>query len=281
MLEKKVVAFFLCFFILVQLFGLYLGNGLIALINSGEVAPAFENPNSVTNSLFLFVYIIVATAVLLVAIRYIKSIIRIIEAIVVFTASYFTFFILFPQSFILDVAAAIAFSLWRIFRPGVLIQNLTIALTIPAIGALLGTSLGILPSLIFIVLLAAYDFVSVFITKHMIYLAKEVMSRPSAFALSLPYKFKKPVVIQRGNEKIRKKFHVFQLGSGDLAIPLMFAVSVMTSYGIVRALVTVIGSCISFFFMFYFFTKKPRALPAIPIICAGTMAGFIISMMFF
>jgi len=279
--EKKVVLFFLTFFLLVQLFGIYLGNGYLNLIKSGEAQPAFENPENIGNSLFLFLYIIAATIAIILVVKYIRVLIRVIETVAVFSATFLTFYILFPQTIFLGFVMALILNIWRVFRPNSLNQNLTIVLAIPSIGALIGASLGILPSLIFIILLSVYDFVSVFITKHMIYMAKEVTRRPSAFALSMPYKFKKPITFKVGKEKIKKRFHVFHLGSGDMVIPLMFAVSVLAAYGLVQALITVLGSAISFFLMLYFFTKKPQALPAIPIISSGTLAGFLISILFF
>ena len=281
MTEKKVVLFFLTFFLLVQLFGIYLGNGYLNLIKSGEAQPAFENPENIGNSLFLFLYIIAATIAIILVVKYIRVLIRVIETVAVFSATFLTFYILFPQTIFLGFVMALILNIWRVFRPNSLNQNLTIVLAIPSIGALIGASLGILPSLIFIILLSVYDFVSVFITKHMIYMAKEVTRRPSAFALSMPYKFKKPITFKVGKEKIKKRFHVFHLGSGDMVIPLMFAVSVLAAYGLVQALITVLGSAISFFLMLYFFTKKPQALPAIPIISSGTLAGFLISILFF
>lgn len=279
MAEKKVVLFFLGFFLLVQLFGIYLGNGYLNLIKSGEAEPAFENPENIGNSLFLFLYIIAATIGIIIVVRYIRNFIRVVEVVAVFTSTFLTFYILFPQSLLLGLAMALILNVWRIFKPSTLNQNLTIVLAIPSIGALIGTSLGVLPSLVFIVLLSIYDFVSVFITKHMIYMAKEVTKKPSVFALSMPYKFKKPLTFKIGKEKIKKRFHVFHLGSGDMVIPLMFAVSVLAAYGLAQALLTVLGSTVSFFLMMYFFTKRPEALPAIPIISAGTLAGFLISIL--
>lgn len=274
-----VIVFFVSFFLIVQIFGLYLGNGYLNLINTGQAEPAFSNPENIGNSLFLFGYIIAATIAIIIIVRYVKFFIRIVEVVAVFAGTFLTFYILFPQNILVDFVLALILNVWRIMRPSGLLQNLSLALVIPSIGALIGTSLGVIPSLLFIVLLSIYDFISVFITKHMIYMAKEITKRPSAFALSMPYKFKKLKTIVSGKRELKKKLHVFQLGSGDMVIPLMFAVSVLSTYGFIQALITVIGSAVSFFFMLYFFTKKPRPLPAIPIICAGTLAGFLISVL--
>ncbi|HKZ45576.1 MAG TPA: presenilin family intramembrane aspartyl protease, partial [archaeon] len=210
--EKMVVTFFVSFFLIVQLFGLYLGNGYLNLIKAGQAEPAFENPESIGNSLFLFGYIIAATIGIILIVKYVKFFIRVLEVVAVFAGTLLTFYILFPQNILVDFVLALILNVWRIFRPSSLLQNLSLALVIPSIGALIGTSLGVIPSLIFIVLLSIYDFVSVFITKHMIYMAKEITKRPSAFALSMPYKFKKLKTFVHGKRELKKKLHVFQLG---------------------------------------------------------------------
>jgi len=278
---KKIVSFFFGFFLLVQFFGLYIGNEYITLLKTDpDVKPIFPNPERPENSIFLFLYILLTTGLIILVIKYKRSLLRVIEVVAVFSATLVTFDFLFPSEiFYLSFLLAVVLNAWRILRPNPVIQNLVIALSIPSIGALIGASLGILPSLIFIVLLSVYDFVSVFITKHMVHIAKEVTKFPSAFALSLPHKFKKPVVFKVGKEKIKKKIHTFHLGSGDMVIPLMFAVSVLAAYSLANALLTVVGSAVAFFSMLYFFTKKPQALPAIPLISSGTLAGFLISLL--
>jgi len=67
---------------------------------------------------------------------------------------------------------AIALTLWKVFRPTILNQNIAAMISGAGVGALLGASFGIVPSLLFLIILCVYDFVSVFITKHMITLAK-------------------------------------------------------------------------------------------------------------
>ena len=278
-MEKNIIFFFFGFFLIVQLFGLYLGNSYLYLMNIGEIEPIFPEPEKAENSLILFLYIISTTAIIILIIKYRSKLLKVIEIIAAFSAILMTIYLLFPSgNFYLIFLLVLILNFWRILRPSYLIQNLTIILAVPAIGALLGANLGILASLLFIVLLSIYDFVSVFITKHMIFIAKEVTKFPSVFALSMPYKFKKPVVFKVGKKRIKKKFHTFQLGSGDLAIPLVLSVSTLATYSLGHALLTVLGSAISFFLLLYFFTKKPQALPAIPLISVGTIAGFLVSL---
>ncbi len=97
-----------------------------------------------------------------------------------------------------------------------------------------------------------------------------------AFTISAPHKFKKATYI--GIKKAKKKFHVFQLGVGDIVIPLIFSISLLRRFTVINSLFTIIGSTIALLLLIYYISKKPRPLPALPFISLGTLSGFIISM---
>ena len=267
-------------FLITQLLGLYVGIQYLGLIEYGEIPPVFENPNSLGNPLLLFIYMMISTAVILLLIRFWKPSIRGLEAFVVFFSSWLTFDFIFPVaiSYVsLGLIMAIALTAWKFFRPTILNQNVAAIISGAGVGALLGASFGIVPSLVFLVILCTYDFVSVFITKHMITLAKALTKTPTAFTIASPHKFEKPVRI--GLKGVKKKFHVFQLGVGDMVIPLMFSISLLRNFSIASSLITMIGSTIALLFLIYFMSKKPRPLPALPFISLGTLTGFIVSML--
>jgi presenilin-like A22 family membrane protease len=283
--EKFVALFFIAIFLLVQTLGLYIGSQYIALIKSGQAQPIFENPQSAENSLLLIVYILAGTGLMILAIKYWKFLIRIIEAVAICFASFVTFVFLIPlEIFYVPVGLilAIVLTAWKMLRPSVLSQNLSLIFSVTGAGAIIGASLGILPSLILIILISVYDFIAVFVTKHMVYIAKEIVKTPTAFTLAFPYKFKKPVQFVAEGKKFKKKFHVFQLGGGDLAIPLMFSVSVLSSFSFFQAFLSAIGSAAALGLLIYFSSKTPgRALPALPFISAGTILGFLVSILIF
>ncbi|MEM5882735.1 MAG: presenilin family intramembrane aspartyl protease [Candidatus Aenigmatarchaeota archaeon] len=280
---KKVVLFFAGIFLLTQILGLYIGNEYIQLIKTGEAEPAFENPESVENSILLIFYMLLMTGLIILIIKYRKTLIRVLEAVAVFFASMITFDFLFPVVILfVPVSLILAFILttWKILRPSVLNQNLAIIFSVAGAGAVIGASLGVLPVLVFIALIAIYDFISVFLTKHMVYIAKEITKTPTAFTAAFPYKFEKPKKIVVKGRKITKKFHVFQLGGGDIALPLIFSVSVLRSFGLTQAIFSVVGASISLSILVYYATKKPgKALPGIPWISCGMLSFFIISML--
>jgi presenilin-like A22 family membrane protease len=270
----------IAFFIITQALGLYVGSQYLGLIKTGEVPPALENPESVNTSFYLFGNIIVMTVVILVLIRIRKSTIRILEAFVIFMASWFTFDILVPLDIwylSLGFFLALILTAWKMLKPTIINQDIAAIISGAGVGALLGSSLGILPSIVFILILSVYDFISVFITKHMIKMAKALTERPTAFTVAVPHKFKKLTYVASKGRK--EKIHIFQLGVGDMVIPLMFSVSVLNKFSLMNAVASVIGSTLALFFLIYFMSKKPQPMPALPFIAFGTFAGFLISLL--
>jgi presenilin-like A22 family membrane protease len=276
----KTVFTIVTIYLLTQLIGLYVGYQYLGGIESGDFVSTFENPDNINNSLMLFVYIIVSTAGILVVVKFWKPSIRVLEALVVFLSSWITFDFIIPIGiwiFSLGFLMAIALTIWKALRPTVLNQNVAAIFSGAGAGGLLGASFGFVPSLVFLVLLCIYDFVSVFITKHMISLAKELTKRPMAFTIASPHKFKKAKFV--GISKTKKKIHVFQLGVGDIVIPLMFSISLLRNLTIINSLFSILGSTIALILLIYYMTKKPMPLPALPFITVGTLSGFLISIL--
>jgi presenilin-like A22 family membrane protease len=269
-------------FLIIQILGLYIGYIYNQAIKAEEL-PAPEiipgvSSESVENSFYLFGYIIITTIGILLVIKVRKSFLRGIEAIVVFIASWFTFDFLIPipvGDLSIGFFLALILTAWKVFRPSILNQDIAAIFSGAGVGALLGTSLGILPSIIFIIILSAYDFVSVFITKHMVKMAKAIIERPMAFTIAAPHQFKKATYVPVKGSK--KKVHIFQLGLGDVIIPLMFSVSILSKYTIMNSIITMVGSLAGLLFLIFYITRKPQALPALPFISLGTLAAFVIS----
>jgi presenilin-like A22 family membrane protease len=293
-----------------QIIGLYVGNEYVETINqaieSGELEKRPEiipgvSPESAENSIFLFGYIIFTTLVILLIIKFKKSILRGVEAFIVFVSSWITFLFLIPfpiqiiwENFIdfllsplgsmgfilfnvltLNSLFALILTAWKVFRPSIISQDVAAIFSGSGAGALLGASLGIVPCIIFMMILSVYDFVSVFITKHMVNMAKAITERPMAFTIAAPHKFKKPKYIPI--KKTKKKIHVFQLGLGDIVIPLMFSVSILNKFTIFHSIISIIGSLIGLLLLTFYITRKPQALPALPFVCSGALAGYLVS----
>ncbi len=303
----KSIVVIILIFLIIQALGLYIGSKYIELIRIGEVVTPEVIPGVSSEapeiSIYIFVYIIAVTVLILFIIKVKKSILRGLEAFVIFVPSWIiTFPILIPfpiqniwNNFIehmlsplgslgqiffialsLDFLFALALTVWKFLRPTIFSQNVAAIFSGSGVGALLGLSLGIVPCIIFMMILSVYDFVSVFITKHMVSMAKAITERPMAFTIAAPHEFKKAKYVPTKNAK--QKVHIFQLGLGDIIIPLMFSVSIMNRFTIFNSIAAVIGSMIALIVLTMIITRKPMALPALPFVCAGALAGYIVSL---
>jgi presenilin-like A22 family membrane protease len=268
-------------FLSVQALGLFTGSEYIKAIEAGIAQPLVENPQDVSNSALIFLYILAVTGLVILIIKFKKALLLALEAVAIFFTSWIVFSALTPFDNTGIVALLLAFALTAIkeWKPTILTQNIALVFSTAGAGGVLGASLGILPVLIFMLLLACYDFFAVFISKHMVYMAKAITEKPMAFTAALPCDFGKPRKLASGKGTIRTR--VFQLGGGDLVIPLMFSVAVLNYYTLQHALITTAGAFIALLALFAFVIRKPGiALPALPPVCAGACIAFAASVLF-
>lgn len=211
-MNKKLIAQLIVIFLITQILGLFVASTLIK--EEVQATIVTENKEDPINSLALIAYILVVTAILLVLIKFFKDIgalFKVIESLAVFGTSFIVFSAF--TSFLLPVlilSIALVASRW-IYSKNVLLRNLASIISIAGAGSLLGVSLNPFPIIIFISLLSLYDLIAVFKTKHMITLAKNLSGKNLAFTVAMP-----------------TKEHQFELGTGDLVIPLVFSSSVLS-----------------------------------------------------
>lgn len=255
-MQKSLGIQLIALFLITQIIGLGTASTLIK--EEVHATIITENPEDIENAIGLFVYILVFTAFFLVAITFIKRrriFIKLFETIAVFGASLIVFYSFIPA--VAFMFAILLIALRKVLYKSIWVKNIATMLAVAGVGALLGVSLGVLPVLLFIVLLAVYDIVAVFGTKHMVTMAKAITKENLAFTYSLP-----------------TKKHVFQLGSGDMVIPLTFAVTVMNA-GVARGLVfpeqfippggILVASLVGLLLTLEIAAKKRIALPALPL----------------
>jgi presenilin-like A22 family membrane protease len=276
---------FVSIFLAVQLLGLYIGAIYYEAIQVGMLQPLVDNPQDISNSIYLFLYMLTATAIIILILKFRKNLLKIIEIFILFMSSWITFSFLFPIAIWyidLGLILSIILVLYKLLKHNFLINTLSIIFSLSGVGALLGASLGILPSILFILIVSIYDFISVFLTKHMIFMAKSIVRRPTIFTLSIPSNLNVKLNESKNYGKKLSKVGVFNLGSGDIALPLIFLVSVLNNYGLKYALFSLVGVTIMLFLLLNWRIKeaaiKPRALPAMPFLTVGLFLGFLISL---
>lgn len=220
-----------------------------------------ENPSEPGNALFFFAYAVGASVVLLLLLKYYKgkNLFLIIEYLLtfatveLFASLYFSEF----NSLLLGVAALSVRVLFPKTRFFLLLYSTAV------VGALLGASFDLQPAVLLASLLAGYDVVAVFWSKHMITLAKNLEKRGAAFALQL----------KRGKESV-------QLGTGDVAIPAMIAVSGLRLAGkatgfdaFLPGVFALAGSLAGLALVIFVLERKKGYWPALPPIVFGALAG--------
>jgi presenilin-like A22 family membrane protease len=158
---------------------------------------AVDNPGDPTNSVAYLLVILVATALMLAAIRFDLG--AVIRLLVVASAAYISLFVLrlFVPPVVttsvgglsvnvlaVGVALALGVALW-VYPEWYVIDAAGVLMGAGA-AALFGISFGLLPALVLLVGLAIYDAISVYGTEHMLTLASGVMDLKVPIVLVVP-----------------------------------------------------------------------------------------------
>jgi presenilin-like A22 family membrane protease len=164
---------------------------------------------------------------------------------------------------------------WWIKRPIVLNQNLLIIFSLAGIGASLGLSLKPESVILILIVLSVYDVIAVYKTKHMVKIAKDMIEAGTILGLVFPFE---PIGLLRSTKEIKPgegKFLV--LGGGDVALPLIFSVSLI-KIGIWKSFLVAFFSLLGLFanFLLFIFQKERRAIPALPLISLFSIVGYFI-----
>ncbi|HSD12427.1 MAG TPA: presenilin family intramembrane aspartyl protease [Patescibacteria group bacterium] len=157
----------------------------------------------------------------------------------------------------------------------VLVFDLLLVLGCAGIAETLGASMSPVGTAIILTILAAYDIVAVYVTKHMVAMAETLLRRRVFFAMILPERpdgFLLPTAEARPGEGF-----VF-LGTGDVILPALLVVSV-SRLSVPAAVITAVGALLGAAALHVLFLsqKVRRPMPALPPIAAGALLGFVAS----
>lgn len=252
---KTPTVFFLLtvFFIVTQILGIYIASVLIGLDINTQLFS--ENVNDISNGVYLFFLILFMTGIILIILKLKKksNFLWIIEGISVFATGIIFFGAFFPNDDLIAlILTLILMTIRYLNKENLWIKNIVSVIAISAAGALIGISIGVIPVLLFILILSVYDLIAVFKTKHMVTLGSAVIKKNFAFTVSIP-----------------TKKHKFELGNGDLIIPLVVATSIMANGFFLNnyfvAALSLIASFVGLSLTIYILTTKKIPLPALPL----------------
>ncbi len=288
--------------IVVMLVVAELGAVLIGPLMHQAGIVAFEDPGSAANPLIFLVLLLGFTALLLVLIR--MGMRRVIRAIVLLSIglSFVYIFIALLGAVTTDprivlggaaLLGAAAVILLHSYPEWYVIDVLGLLLA-AGVAAIFGTSLGVLPVLLLLVLLAVYDALSVYRTRHMIALAEGVLEQRAPILFIVPkergYSFIRdgvgpvdtvPADEQRPARDEGTGRSALLIGMGDLIMPAILVVSAntfITAPGLgflnAPALGAIVGSVAGLLLLLRF-VDKGRAHAGLPPLNGGAILGFL------
>lgn len=252
---------------------------------------AFEDPESVANPLIFIGMLLVFTLVLLLLIRMGG---RRFISVFIGISIFLTFVYIFSALSLLAlgpttaaaagtlIGAVAATALLYLYPEWYVIDTLGVLIS-AGVASIFGISLAVLPVLVLLVLLAVYDAISVYRTKHMITLAEGVLETKSPIMVVVPkrmdYSFRREGLnIAEGEER-----GAFVMGMGDLIMP---SILVASSHAFVDApavfwvlsaptLGAMAGALAGLAVLLYFVNRgNPQA--GLPPLNGGAIAGFLV-----
>jgi presenilin-like A22 family membrane protease len=261
---------------------------------------AFEDPGDPLNPLYYVAAMIIMTAIILLVLKFSKgNALRYFFLGAVFMTLYAVFLPLTititEDDFIVTLvptflAFLLIILLWKM--PEWYVIDLVGFIVAFGAAAILGVSLGILPVFILLIILAVYDAISVYKTKHMLTLAEGVsdLRLPVLFVVpnKLNYRMDDMGPLDLKDESKDGTRETMMMGVGDAVIPGILVVSaaiflspeeVPFQYSweaLTVALGTLLGSFLGFaLLMRQVSTGRPQA--GLPFLNGGAMAGFLLA----
>jgi len=275
------------FLLLVQIISVMLAQPMI-----DEGMQFTEDPDSIWNTIYYIGLILGFTGVILYAFK--KNIKWMIHGFILFAVGatlYYVFLAIFAifmdetASIILTLALSLALTVLLYLFPEWYVIDIIGILIGAGVTAIIGISFGVMPTLILLILLAVYDAISVYQTKHMLALAEGVMDMKVPILFVIPnhlnfsfreYKYEKDA-----------KREAFFMGLGDAIMPTILVVSanVFITEGYMNlpligllnmpALGAALGTIVGFIALMAVVAKgNPQA--GLPFLNTGAILGYVV-----
>ncbi|HMA04435.1 MAG TPA: presenilin family intramembrane aspartyl protease PSH [Methanomicrobiales archaeon] len=262
-------------------------------LQAAGVAALPYPPESIWNTVIFLAMLLVFTLFILILIRF--GVKRVLSAIIALSL-FFTFYYIFASLALATAGetdlAGLATIVLSVGATAVLykypewyvIDTLGILLS-AGVASIFGIAVGIIPALALLILLAVYDAISVYRTKHMITLAEGVLSLKAPILFVIPkrrdYSFVKEGLAIKGEQGEAKERGAFVIGMGDMIMPTILVVSANVFIQVAgwvvspAALGAIAGSLVGLAVLLSYVKQgKPQA--GLPPLNAGTIAGFLI-----
>ena len=290
----KITLLLVFIFFVTQVIGLSITNKYInhqTIAKTGEVTfkalpynlerPQIEES---TSYIWIIAAIIIGTLLMLLVVKFKKMS---LWKLWFFLAVFFSMAIAFSAFINQTLAAILAFilALRKIYKPTIIISNLTEIFIYGGLAAIFVPVINIFAVFMLLILISVYDIIAVNHTKHMVKLAKFQVKSNLFAGLFIPYgksegkapKREKGIIEKKGAGKIAV------LGGGDIGFPLIFAGVVMKDLmlnnieliGFLKTLIIPIFVSLALLYLLVK-SRKDKFYPAMPYLTAGCIIGYFV-----
>ena len=244
----------------------------------------FEDPTNVSNSIYYIIMILGFTLFVLIAIKKnIKWIISLVIYFAIVSTLYYVFlalFSLFPTlsdfAVIVSLLISVGMTVLLYKYPEWYVINIIGVCIAGGVSALIGISLSVIPVIILLLLLAIYDAISVYKTKHMVAMAEGIMDLKLPILFVIPkhssYSFLKE------NFKDGEQREAFFMGLGDAVMPTLLVVSanvfIQNGGGISYPVVGAVLGTLAGYLVLAMFVMKGKPQAGLPFLNSGVILGF-------
>ncbi len=271
---------------------MFLGAQLIAILVAGPFEAAgiraFEDPESLANPFIYLGLILGFTAIILLIAKY--KLDWLIQTIILGAIGATMVYVFWPLLALtglavypnlavsVALAALLTFLLYK-WPEWYVVDSVGILVSAGA-TAIFGVSFGVLPALILLVLLAVYDYISVYKTKHMLALADSVVGLRLPIMLVVPkhkdYSFldeREKLTTQVASGKPREAMF---MGLGDIVIPSVMVVIGYSGLGNAGAAIGALLGTFAGFALLMSFVLRGRPHAGLPSLNGGSILGFFV-----
>jgi presenilin-like A22 family membrane protease len=248
----------------------------------GMQRPQIEESKSY---IFIIGAVLLGTVIILVLVKFrsfkIWKLWFLMSVVLCLTVSFSAFMLRYQ---IIAAGIAIVLALIKIYKPNVIIHNITEIFIYGGLAAIFVPVINLYAIVILLLIISVYDMIAVWKSKHMIKMAMFQAESKVFAGFSIPYK---KGISGRKNNKTREKERVTKdreniqsaiLGGGDIGFPLLFAGVVMKSQGFLKVLIIPLVASAGLFLLLYF-AKKERFYPAMPFLTLACFVGYGIVML--
>lgn len=249
---------------------------------AGSDTRVFENPESTANPIIYIILILGFTLLLLLAIRLRQG--WVVGGFVMLAVASSIYYVLLAfMSPLLALIPTLAVLLLLRYYPEWYIVDAFGILVCAGISAIFGVSMTTLPALLLLLVLALYDAISVYKTRHMVSLAEGVIKIKAPLLFIVPksrdYSFRKDTLTL--NSHAAGNRGAYFLGLGDAIIPTILVISAnwfLSAPAILGVNLPAFGAMMGTYAGFLALMKTTRDKPqaGLPFLNSGAILGFLL-----